>query len=260
MDSSTDIEGPVNYAVNGRIMLCSGIAIFFVVFLIVCFKSHARWFLYRRRRRIGHHRRRRPTELFSRPVFPTTTDSVSLSPHEGLDLSVIKTLPTFIYSITTTSHHRDHHPVALLECVVCLSQFEDEEQGRVLPNCKHAFHVQCIDAWFQSHSNCPLCRAPVRSDFPVHLPETSTQTIITVNEQPEVEAELRGSSESSMPEVLSSEWCRRKPMELESVAVEVPCTRVRSMDEMGLGSHEFGSHRSKSPANRIIQLKRIWSI
>ncbi|KAH7511236.1 hypothetical protein FEM48_ZijujUnG0031800 [Ziziphus jujuba var. spinosa] len=115
--------------------------------------------------------------------------------------------------------------------------------GPCVAQLQHAFHVQCIDAWFQSHSNCPLCRAPVRSDFPVHLPETSTQTIITVNEQPEVEAELRGSSESSMPEVLSSEWCRRKPMELESVAVEVPCTRVRSMDEMGLGSHEFGSHR-----------------
>ncbi|CAK9859794.1 unnamed protein product [Sphagnum jensenii] len=45
------------------------------------------------------------------------------------------------------------------ECTVCLSDFEEEDDLRLLPGCKHVFHKDCIDVWFQSHSTCPLCRA-----------------------------------------------------------------------------------------------------
>ncbi len=45
------------------------------------------------------------------------------------------------------------------ECAVCLSDFEEEDDLRLLPGCKHVFHKDCIDVWFQSHSTCPLCRA-----------------------------------------------------------------------------------------------------
>lgn len=44
-------------------------------------------------------------------------------------------------------------------CCVCLCEFNDGEQIRVLPECLHLFHVVCIDMWLSSHSNCPLCRA-----------------------------------------------------------------------------------------------------
>ncbi|XVF88863.1 hypothetical protein PTKIN_Ptkin19aG0084700 [Pterospermum kingtungense] len=47
------------------------------------------------------------------------------------------------------------------ECVVCLSVFEDGEEVRQLPRCKHYFHAPCIDMWLYSHFDCPLCRAPV---------------------------------------------------------------------------------------------------
>lgn len=33
--------------------------------------------------------------------------------------------------------------------------------GRCLPKCGHGFHVECIDMWLSSHSNCPICRAPI---------------------------------------------------------------------------------------------------
>ncbi|XP_066320238.1 putative RING-H2 finger protein ATL69 [Miscanthus floridulus] len=33
------------------------------------------------------------------------------------------------------------------------------EMVRSLPECRHQFHVDCIDAWLQMHVTCPLCRS-----------------------------------------------------------------------------------------------------
>nr|XP_043617545.1 RING-H2 finger protein ATL52-like [Erigeron canadensis] len=43
-------------------------------------------------------------------------------------------------------------------CAVCLSDFEEGEELRTLPDCMHSFHVPCIDMWLYSHRNCPVCR------------------------------------------------------------------------------------------------------
>ncbi|PKU67874.1 E3 ubiquitin-protein ligase [Dendrobium catenatum] len=48
-------------------------------------------------------------------------------------------------------------------CAVCLSKFDDGEDIKVLPECKHCFHVQCIDLWLKSHSSCPLCRVKTKT-------------------------------------------------------------------------------------------------
>ncbi|XP_057467092.1 RING-H2 finger protein ATL39-like [Actinidia eriantha] len=47
------------------------------------------------------------------------------------------------------------------ECPVCLSFFEEGEEVRQLPRCKHSFHAPCIDMWLYSHFDCPVCRSPV---------------------------------------------------------------------------------------------------
>ncbi|RYR20350.1 hypothetical protein Ahy_B03g065457 isoform B [Arachis hypogaea] len=47
------------------------------------------------------------------------------------------------------------------ECPVCLSAFEEGEEVRKLPRCKHSFHALCIDMWLYSHFDCPICRTPV---------------------------------------------------------------------------------------------------
>lgn len=44
-------------------------------------------------------------------------------------------------------------------CAVCLGEFEENEEVRIMPECSHVFHVSCIDIWLFSHGNCPLCRA-----------------------------------------------------------------------------------------------------
>ncbi|KAG5018788.1 hypothetical protein AAZX31_06G081200 [Glycine max] len=74
----------------------------------------------------------------------------------GIDKQVVETLPFFKFSSLKGSKEG-------LECTVCLSKFEDTETLRLLPKCKHAFHMNCIDKWFESHSTCPLCRRRVEA-------------------------------------------------------------------------------------------------
>ncbi|XP_073157473.1 RING-H2 finger protein ATL16-like [Henckelia pumila] len=77
----------------------------------------------------------------------------------GLPQSLIDSIPMFDYKrgenmiqgISTTDQY----------CPVCLSEFQENENLRLLPKCTHAFHVLCIDTWLKSHKNCPVCRSPV---------------------------------------------------------------------------------------------------
>ncbi|KAH9550562.1 hypothetical protein CY35_10G078300 [Sphagnum magellanicum] len=95
------------------------------------------------------------------------------------------------------------------ECAVCLSDFEEEDDLRLLPGCKHVFHQDCIDVWFQSHSTCPLCRAslvPKTSDGSKHVhddhagdqagpheeaPHPSSTVRLVIEEEDEEEQESR---------------------------------------------------------------------
>ncbi|KAL5976826.1 hypothetical protein ACLOJK_021160 [Asimina triloba] len=72
----------------------------------------------------------------------------------GIDKTVIESLPLFRFSSLKGTKEG-------LECSVCLSKFEDNEILRLLPKCKHAFHIGCVDKWLESHSSCPLCRYKV---------------------------------------------------------------------------------------------------
>ncbi|KAF5726005.1 hypothetical protein HS088_TW23G00742 [Tripterygium wilfordii] len=83
----------------------------------------------------------------------------SSSRFSGIDKTVIESLPFFRFSSLKGSKQG-------LECAVCLSKFEDIEILRLLPKCKHAFHINCVDQWLEKHSSCPLCRHKVNADDP----------------------------------------------------------------------------------------------
>ncbi|XP_075474638.1 E3 ubiquitin-protein ligase ATL42-like [Primulina tabacum] len=87
----------------------------------------------------------------------------SRSSASGVEKAVVESLPFFRFSSLRGS--RDG-----LECSVCLSKFEDVEILRLLPKCKHAFHIDCIDQWLEKHSTCPICRRKISpedvSEFP----------------------------------------------------------------------------------------------
>jgi len=75
----------------------------------------------------------------------------------GVEQAFIDTLPVFCYgSIRGLKDSAD--------CAVCLNEFGEEDRLRLLPKCKHAFHLECIDTWLLSNSTCPLCRRSLLPD------------------------------------------------------------------------------------------------
>lgn len=75
--------------------------------------------------------------------------------NRGLHESIIRGIPTFQFKGGEVENR------SVFGCVVCLNEFQVHDTLRVLPNCSHAFHLDCIDIWLQSNANCPLCRTSI---------------------------------------------------------------------------------------------------
>eukprot|EP01018_Ginkgo_biloba_P028867 Gb_20666 [translate_table: standard] len=72
--------------------------------------------------------------------------------NSGMKKKALRALPSINYG-------KDPRlPDSATDCPICLGEFVEGETVRVLPKCKHCFHLQCIDTWFKSHSSCPTCR------------------------------------------------------------------------------------------------------
>ncbi|XP_010487818.1 PREDICTED: RING-H2 finger protein ATL65-like [Camelina sativa] len=136
-------------------------------FLSPLFRRFRRW--RSRRRRLLHLSSASSASTSSsdlRSFSPFPFDSFhysSYSPY-GLDDSVIKTLPLFLYSAASCTGKTTLGKTSAADCrdcAVCLLEFEDGDYVRTLPLCFHAFHLECIDEWLRSHPNCPLCRTAI---------------------------------------------------------------------------------------------------
>lgn len=241
---SNDNSGE-GYALSGKIMLSAIVILFFVVILMVCLHLYARWYLLRaRRRQIRRSRNRRPNVVFYvDPANPNTTH-VTL-PSRGLDATVLKSLPVFVYSSET-------HPDSI-ECAVCLSEFEENEMGRTLPKCNHSFHIECIDMWFHSHSTCPLCRSPVEP-VPENFVQDGPSSEIT---ESDAGSGLCTTCQHEEGASTSSCGVQRKPVELMGVTIEVP--RRNGTCEGDSGTESPSSLAFRSPMSRMLSFKRIIS-
>lgn len=68
----------------------------------------------------------------------------------GIEKKDLEALPATVY--------HTGYPLRALDCPICLAEFMEGERVRVLPECCHTFHADCIDAWLLSNASCPSCR------------------------------------------------------------------------------------------------------
>ncbi|CAI9118211.1 OLC1v1019746C1 [Oldenlandia corymbosa var. corymbosa] len=87
--------------------------------------------------------------------------------NRGLDEAAIRAIPIFPYRKGRTTKQGSGEKVWERndsECAVCLNEFQEEEKLRIIPDCAHVFHIDCIDVWLQNNANCPLCRTSVSAN------------------------------------------------------------------------------------------------
>ncbi|XP_010940607.1 RING-H2 finger protein ATL16-like [Elaeis guineensis] len=172
-------------------------------------------------------------------VFPTTIQS------RGLEESAIRAIPTFRYRKGGDGDGDEQGKSSSQECAVCLNEFQDEERVRLLPNCLHVFHIDCIDTWLQTNANCPLCRSDITPTSPIsndHLMDFASQQnlqhsgdiVIEVNDDGSDEVRPVSSSINTDPSTMKAEQGvghkkGRKHHHVSSMGDE--CIDVRGKDE-----------------------------
>lgn len=82
----------------------------------------------------------------------------------GLYPEEIDSLPSLRFSEMKLVHQLGKEDKQV-ECAVCLSEFKDQEILRILPDCFHVFHPDCIAPWLATHFTCPVCRL----DFSIYF-------------------------------------------------------------------------------------------
>ncbi|KAL8050164.1 hypothetical protein ABFX02_06G065800 [Erythranthe guttata] len=146
-----------NFQIRGRTLFFI-LVLFSVIILVALLFLYARWVC-----------RSGPP-----PPLTTSTSAAHLAAHappsrlRGLDPSAINSLPIVLHRINPApggGGGGDYFTEA--ECCICLGIFVDGEKVKVLPECNHCFHSECVDKWLTTQSNCPLCRSSLRVDSPV---------------------------------------------------------------------------------------------
>lgn len=73
----------------------------------------------------------------------------------------LKMLPCFDYMA-----NKEKGSSSPMDCAVCLENFKAGDKCRLLPNCGHSFHAQCVDSWLLKTPICPICRTSANPNPP----------------------------------------------------------------------------------------------
>ncbi|GLJ49381.1 hypothetical protein SUGI_1044780 [Cryptomeria japonica] len=95
----------------------------------------------------------------------------------GLDPETLESYPKVVYSekLCRTKSEAQERSC----CSICLNDYQESEDIlRLLPDCGHMFHVECIDQWLKLHPTCPMCRtSPLPSPIMSPLPSPLSQAL-----------------------------------------------------------------------------------
>ncbi|XP_019426253.1 PREDICTED: RING-H2 finger protein ATL70-like [Lupinus angustifolius] len=100
-----------------------------------------------------------PTTLITRRFYTPNIANFFEPQHSrvdvGLDEETILSYPKFLYSEAKLKNLSDSTATC---CIICLGDYKGSDMIRVLPDCGHQFHLNCIDPWLRLHPTCPVCR------------------------------------------------------------------------------------------------------
>ncbi|XP_045818468.1 RING-H2 finger protein ATL70-like [Trifolium pratense] len=92
----------------------------------------------------------------NRPMVITETDNeVNMDVCEEEQDSILNSYPVLLFS-QVKLHHKDDS--TSLICSICLADYKDSELLRLLSDCGHFFHKECVATWFRLNMSCPMCR------------------------------------------------------------------------------------------------------
>ncbi|KAL3632762.1 hypothetical protein CASFOL_025746 [Castilleja foliolosa] len=88
--------------------------------------------------------------------FREISDIFEVNTDRGLSEDTIQDLPSFEFNDVEAIA-----PWPDTNCAICLQDMKHRESTRLLPSCRHFFHMRCIDEWLARQGTCPICRTDV---------------------------------------------------------------------------------------------------
>ncbi|CAN8318815.1 unnamed protein product [Cochlearia groenlandica] len=113
--------------------------------------------------------------ILPRIIFVAEEDNEDLEAGDviiGLDQTVINSYPKFRFSKENSADGFGFGGDTTT-CSICLCEYKEAEMMRIMPECKHYFHLSCLDAWLKLNGSCPVCRnspLPTPTSTPMSTP------------------------------------------------------------------------------------------
>jgi hypothetical protein len=91
----------------------------------------------------------------------------------GIDEATLKGYPEVVYG-EARREAKAKKGTTCTCCSICLDNYGDGDVLRMLPECGHLFHRECVDPWLLQHPTCPVCRtSPLPSPMTTPLAEVT---------------------------------------------------------------------------------------
>ncbi|KAK2406955.1 RING-H2 finger protein ATL67 [Trifolium repens] len=120
------------------------------------------------RRNNNNHQSNDDGVVLPRVIFVAEEDEDREDVVLGLDQNVINSYPRLQYG-KDLGHDTT--------CSICLCEYKDSEMLRMMPECRHYFHLCCLDSWLKLNGSCPVCR---NSPMPTPL-STPLQEVVPLS-------------------------------------------------------------------------------